>query len=283
MKYGNKMQIYSVPEKFQPACSPYEHYPKHNKDKFDLVEHAAHRYFSNALDIKNFMYLPIYWTAYHVSTGYGKSVNELKNFVENIKTDKRLFTTVQYDDGTLVDSSLLKKNCVVFGAGGIGGIPIPLLSSPHSATMVENPKWFASFCGSKATHPLREELVQEFSFKSDVEIGNGNVKYFEDTISNSVFTLCPRGYGKTSFRLYEAIQLGSIPVYIYDDLWLPFTEFLHWQDFCILCHRSEIKGLYNRLKEVNRFELRKELKKVQYLFTMEYTLQYIFQRISALA
>ena len=34
---------------------------------------------------------------------------------------------------------------------------------------------------------------------------------------DSLFSLCPRGYGPTSFRLYESIQLGSIPVYIAED------------------------------------------------------------------
>ncbi len=42
-------------------------------------------------------------------------------------------------------------------------------------------------------------------------------------IERSNFTLAPRGFGATSFRMYEALQLGSVPIYIWDyDLALPF-------------------------------------------------------------
>ena len=35
--------------------------------------------------------------------------------------------------------------------------------------------------------------------------------------------MAPRGYGRTSYRLAEIIQLGRIPVYIFDDFeWLPY-------------------------------------------------------------
>lgn len=38
------------------------------------------------------------------------------------------------------------------------------------------------------------------------------------------FNLAPRGFGRASFRLAEIVQLGRIPVYLYDDYpWLPYT------------------------------------------------------------
>jgi hypothetical protein len=33
----------------------------------------------------------------------------------------------------------------------------------------------------------------------------------------AMLQLAPRGSGRTSFRLYEALQLGLIPVYIWDE------------------------------------------------------------------
>ena len=32
----------------------------------------------------------------------------------------------------------------------------------------------------------------------------------------SVFHLCPRGHGPTSYRLYEALQADTIPIYIWE-------------------------------------------------------------------
>ena len=41
----------------------------------------------------------------------------------------------------------------------------------------------------------------------------------------SKFTLAPRGYGRSSFRFTETLQIGRLPVYIYDDYaWLPYSS-----------------------------------------------------------
>jgi hypothetical protein len=40
----------------------------------------------------------------------------------------------------------------------------------------------------------------------------------EDTfhiIERSNFTLTPRGHGSASWRMYESLQLGSIPIFIW--------------------------------------------------------------------
>ena len=53
-------------------------------------------------------------------------------------------------------------------------------------------------------------------------------------IKESYFSICPRGYGPTSFRLYESIQMGTVPIYISDKFFLPYIEFLDWSEFAIL-------------------------------------------------
>ena len=45
---------------------------------------------------------------------------------------------------------------------------------------------------------------------------------YEDYHIHSVFGLAPRGYGPTSFRLYETMQMDAVPIYISDVFWLPF-------------------------------------------------------------
>ena len=43
-------------------------------------------------------------------------------------------------------------------------------------------------------------------------------------IHKSKFNLAPRGFGRTSYRLAEIVQIGRIPVYMYDDFpWLPYA------------------------------------------------------------
>jgi len=52
-----------------------------------------------------------------------------------------------------------------------------------------------------------------------------------------------RGRHKTSFRLYEAIQMGAIPVYIYDEPWLPYRDVLDWNSFSVLVHVDQVREL----------------------------------------
>jgi hypothetical protein len=44
-------------------------------------------------------------------------------------------------------------------------------------------------------------------------------------LRSAAFALAPSGTGRTSFRLYEALQLGLVPVYVYADVpWLPYRR-----------------------------------------------------------
>ena len=56
-------------------------------------------------------------------------------------------------------------------------------------------------------------------------------KTYAETILRSKFILCPRGAGVTSFRLYEAIQAGRVPVVLGDD-WVP-PEGPDWGSFIL--------------------------------------------------
>ena len=82
------------------------------------------------------------------------------------------------------------------------------------------------------------------------QIKEENQLLYLNVMSKSRFTLAPRGYGKTSFRLYEALRLGSIPIYIYDELWLPYTDMIEWNKMIVLIHVDELENLYDKLREI---------------------------------
>jgi hypothetical protein len=73
-------------------------------------------------------------------------------------------------------------------------------------------------------------------------------------MADSVFALCPRGYGPTSFRLYEAMQMGCVPVYITDQAWLPFKDEILWDQTAVLCGIDEVAGLPERLYKMEKEE-----------------------------
>lgn len=201
------------------------------------------------------IYCPIKWTAYHIQHDYGKERVKLQQYVDSLQKNKKYFTVVQYDDGLLVDF----HNCTVFSAGGKpnNAIPIPLVCDRHPRVNLPK-KYLASFMGNVKTHPIRERMLEAFKGIDDIYIGSGSIDTFRVVTEQSYFTFCPRGYGKTSFRLYEAMNLGSVPVYIYDEPWIPFSNRIDWEKFCVFSEvlsispffKSSIEGLVEYLRGI---------------------------------
>ena len=96
---------------------------------------------------------------------------------------------------------------------------------------------------------------------------------FIDTTKRSKFTLCPRGYGAQSFRLYEVLQLNSVPVIVYDKDWFPFNDTINWNEFCVLVHVNELHLLKEKLVNINEEQYNTMLLKGKQIhkefFTME--------------
>lgn len=52
---------------------------------------------------------------------------------------------------------------------------------------------------------------------------------FVDNIINNQYNLCVSGHGNYSFRLYEVMSAGRIPIFINTDCVLPFEKFIDWK------------------------------------------------------
>ena len=103
----------------------------------------------------------------------------------------------------------------------------------------------AIFCFEKAIQ-LKENNIEAYLNLANIykenkkfyvkNLDSMNISYFDSIkfkriMRNSIFSLCPRGFGPTSFRLYEAIQMGTIPVYIAEknEHVLPFANKIDWK------------------------------------------------------
>jgi hypothetical protein len=233
-------------------------------------------------------YIPVFWTELQISN-YNK--NKLQHAMNNLNKENNYFTVVQHDDGINVS---LPINVNVFGMGGVGHIPLPLTyeNTEVFEKYKNNPKTiFCSFVGS-ITHNCRKIMVDQLSNKNDIlimtdgwtnQINLEKQEKFLNVTSSSRFTLCPRGYGKTSFRLYEALKLNSIPIYIYDESFLPYTELIDWSKMAILIHVNDICNLYQILKSISDNQIHEMLeysKKYEYLFTYEGMCDYVVNKVN---
>jgi hypothetical protein len=72
-------------------------------------------------------------------------------------------------------------------------------------------------------------------------LGEGKSSKYVDTMSRSLFCLCPLGFAVWSPRIYESVIMGCIPVIIGDGIRLPFDWELDWRDFSVKIPEWRIK------------------------------------------
>jgi hypothetical protein len=63
---------------------------------------------------------------------------------------------------------------------------------------------------------------------------------FHQSLMNCSFTLCMRGAGNFSYRLYEALSFGSIPILIDTDTVLPFEKIIDWDQHLIKIKEEDL-------------------------------------------
>ncbi len=66
---------------------------------------------------------------------------------------------------------------------------------------------------------------------------------FVQNLRDSDYVLCVRGGGNYSYRLYEALSCGRIPIFVDTDCVLPYDFAVDWKCYCIWVHESELKRI----------------------------------------
>ncbi|ACK73851.1 Exostosin family protein (plasmid) [Gloeothece citriformis PCC 7424] len=139
-----------------------------------------------------------------------------------------------------------------------------------------------SFMGSSRTHPLRKKLLSlNFSELYLEDTTNywffGNTKNpqahdnqtksqklkYAEIMARSKFVLCPRGKSPSSFRVYEALMSGAVPVIISDE-WIQ-PDGPNWQEFCIFVPENNIENIENIVQSSeSKYEQMVQLGKMAY-------------------
>jgi hypothetical protein len=235
------MKIYIL--KVNYACQPNNQkfvYPKSNID-FG-IEQDFHLFLKNSNLLVNdpneadWHYLPVYWTRWHLNHDFGKiGLSELDHLVNEVMIDdSKTFTVCQYDDGPMIHLGSTKL--FLASRKGHTGFDIPLLCKSHKKPFFKQVKSFkASFVGNFDTHVIRTQMNDVLSHRLDVKIINGHLstrKYIK-MLLKSYIALSPRGYGGSSFRFFEAMQLGVAPILIGDIDTRPFKKNLNWNQVSI--------------------------------------------------
>lgn len=68
-------------------------------------------------------------------------------------------------------------------------------------------------------------------------------KEYVQNICGSDYVLCVRGAGNFSYRLYETLACGRIPVFIDTDCLLPYHSSIAWREHCVWVDQRELGEL----------------------------------------
>lgn len=279
--------VYLKNENLRPKAI-YPTYPPYHKGDY-LEEYFFNWWSANKVETTR-NYIDVFWTNIYCNAAHTRSGRiNIQAEIDELDCAKSYFTVCQHDDGPL---EILPTNSLIFSAGGnrTNGniIPIPLICSKITESPINESKTiFCSFVGS-TTHPIRNVLCNRWNQDQDFimatqgwveSIPHKNFTIFKTLTSKSKFTLCPRGYGKSSFRLYEAIQLGSVPVYVSDTHYLPWSEEIDWNEFCVLIKPEQINDLKSILESYSDDKINKMVKTAQKLYTEYFSMDGICLQI----
>lgn len=260
----------------------YPPYPPYHVGPY-IEEYFFNYYISNKEKFKtlNKTLIPVFWTNLYIANA---SNDIIQYYIDNLPSGE-YFTVSQFDDGI---QQRLPAGTINFVAGGnMPGIPIPLICSPIPSSYKKklNRDIFCSFVGTfinTERYRCRIKLYDLFEKDADFYftprrsweriISEDRLSEFCNVTQRSIFTLCPRGYGLQSFRLYEAMQLGSIPVFVYDKPFFPFDDIIDWKSFCILIQEKEIPNLKNILLGIDTDTQKKMLDNGERIYNEYFTL-----------
>lgn len=120
--------------------------------------------------------------------------------------------------------------------------------------LIGNEPYLAAFVGSSNTHPVREGFFKfnrpdiyvvdsskdsfRIRYKGSVEEKEQFWKRYADSIGDALFSLCPRGAGSGSIRLFEAMKTGRGCIIISDE-WVP-NEGVDWDSFSVRVPEADV-------------------------------------------
>lgn len=248
-------------------------YPKGNRPIFE--EWLSVNYLGCNTDRE---LIPVWFTSVWVNNGYGNDKRikqEVQEFIDSLDRGKKFWCCTQYDDSVLID--LKDLDVLRFEMSKKTGVELPLLCQPHPFKFKGDKKWLASFVGSR-THPIRDSL--DYLKNRDgyyISFGEHDIDSYCRILHESIFAICPRGYGINSFRCTEGLQYGAIPVYLSDEHIEPFG--INFNSYGIKVHSQDAHRLHEIIEDIEPEEIIWRQDKCREVYEDIYTYQGCFSKI----
>lgn len=98
----------------------------------------------------------------------------------------------------------------------------------------------------KKSNLLEDNFIERKAYRAGVtnlKDRERTTKEFYDNIKNNEYTVCVRGAGNFSVRLYETLAMGRIPILVNTDCLYPLEETIPWKEHVVWVDEKEIDKL----------------------------------------
>lgn len=140
---------------------------------------------------------------------------------------------------------------------------LPAVDADHFDGYIKDPKLSIGFCGAYHCNRMKylqilhdSDIETNFILRSgfwapEVSVKKNAKAEYMDNIRDNIFTFCYRGVGNFSYRFYDVMMMGRIPVFINTDCVLPFED--KYTDIGIIINEGDdmvqsIKDYYTKNK-----------------------------------
>jgi hypothetical protein len=258
-------------------------------------------------------YIPALFTNFQTQKWFGNNhISSMSNYLKtnmsklsHYDENRPNFCVCQHDEGpqiivppnTIIFSSSYPEMCKLNSNATYVTIPLIYEDKLNRLENVgrikyKDKKYLCSFVGTitkSYNSNVRVVMMQRlknnknFYFKTEdvwtINVAENRITDFIEITKYSKFALAPRGYGKTSFRFYESLLMGVIPIYIWDDIeWLPYKNHIDYSKFSISINIKDIDKLESMLLNIDETKynnMLNEYYKVSKLFTLQGVSEYI--------
>jgi len=160
----------------------------------------------------------------------GRHFGDIHYELNQILRPNVLYLAISQGDVGLAGIGTSHPNILVLSAGGFGHVPIPLIRgeikhAPISSnfTFKQDIAFFGEFRLYTRPDILAKVLHEAEILNMTYRQGRGPT--WETDMQETKFNLAPRGYGRSSFRFAESIQMGRIVAHIHDDIpWVAYHD-----------------------------------------------------------
>ena len=104
----------------------------------------------------------------------------------------------------------------------------------------------------KKSECITDNFLERKKYRAGVKTEDDKKKTtqeFYDNIKNSHYTVCVRGGGNFSVRIYETLAMGRIPIFVNTDCLLPLSIDDEWKKHVFWIEKNEIEYLPQKLIE----------------------------------